>query len=84
MRRIGSKRLEHPIPILVHHHHGFSIVEHFGPEPGRFGNTHGSEIRKQFGLAAAQVILGQAAADVTQVYVERDAEKAREVARLTE
>jgi integrase len=40
-----------------------------------------TEIRKRFGLEAAQVALGHAAADVTRVYGERDAEKGREVAR---
>ncbi|WP_417737272.1 tyrosine-type recombinase/integrase [Rosistilla oblonga] len=49
--------------------------------PNRLRHTRGTEIRKQFGLEAAQVILGHAAADVTQIYAERDAEKAREVAR---
>jgi integrase len=49
--------------------------------PNRLRHTKGTEIRKTFGLEAAQVILGHAAADVTQIYAERDAEKAREVAR---
>jgi integrase len=44
-------------------------------------HTAATLIRKQFGLEAAQVILGHAVADVTQVYAERDAEKARAVAR---
>ncbi|WP_164103544.1 tyrosine-type recombinase/integrase [Candidatus Laterigemmans baculatus] len=49
--------------------------------PNQLRHTRGTEVRKQFGLEAAQVILGHAAADVTQIYAERDAEKAREVAR---
>lgn len=49
--------------------------------PNRLRHTTGTAIRKRFGLEAAQVILGHAAADVTQVYAERDADKAREVAR---
>ncbi len=44
-------------------------------------HSAGTEIRKKFGLEAAQVSLGHATADVTQVYAERDAELAREVAR---
>ena len=44
-------------------------------------HTKATEIRKRFGLDAAQVILGHSFADVTQIYAERDAEKAREVAR---
>jgi integrase len=49
--------------------------------PNQLRHTRGTDIRKRFGLEAAQVILGHAAADVTQVYAERDREKAIEVAR---
>jgi len=49
--------------------------------PNQLRHAAATEIRKRFGLEAAQVILGHAAADVTQVYAERDAEKARQVAR---
>ena len=49
--------------------------------PNQLRHTKATEIRKHFGLEASQVILGHAAADVTQIYAERDAEKAREVAR---
>ena len=51
--------------------------------PNRLRHTRATEIRKEFGLEAAQVILGHSAADVTQVYAERDAAKAIEVARKT-
>lgn len=49
--------------------------------PNRLRHTKATEIRKRFGLDAAQVILGHSFADVTQIYAERDADKAREVAR---
>ncbi len=49
--------------------------------PNQLRHAAATEIRKKFGLEAAQVILGHAAADVTQVYAERDADKAREVVR---
>ncbi|MFC1597687.1 tyrosine-type recombinase/integrase, partial [Planctomycetota bacterium] len=49
--------------------------------PNRLRHAAGTDIRKQFGLEAAQVALGHATADVTQVYAERDAELARRVAR---
>ena len=49
--------------------------------PNQLRHTAATEIRKKFGLEAAQVILGHAAADITQVYAERDADKAREVVR---
>jgi site-specific recombinase XerD len=40
-----------------------------------------TQIRHEFGLEAAQVILGHAKADVTQVYAERDAALAAEIMR---
>lgn len=46
---------------------------------GRQTNS-ATAIRCEFGLEAAQVSLGHAAADVTQVYAERNAELARKVA----
>ena len=49
--------------------------------PNRLRHSAGTEIRKRFGLEAAQVTLGHATADITQVYAERDAELVREVAR---
>lgn len=49
--------------------------------PNQLRHTAATLVRKQFGLEAAQVVLGHAAADVTQVYAERDADKAREVVR---
>jgi len=49
--------------------------------PNQLRHSAATEIRRKFGLEAAQVILGHAAADITQVYAERDAEKAREVVR---
>lgn len=35
-------------------------------------HTHGTEVRKRFGLEAAQAALGHSKADVTQLYAERD------------
>ncbi len=48
--------------------------------PNRLRHNAGTKVRRQFGLEAAQVCLGHASADVTQVYAERDAELARSVA----
>ncbi len=48
--------------------------------PNRLRRSAASAIRKGFGLEAAQVSLGHASADVTQVYAERDADLARRVA----
>ena len=49
--------------------------------PHQLRHTRATEIRKKFGLEAAQVILGHAKADVTQIYAERDLKKAIEVMR---
>jgi integrase len=49
--------------------------------PNRLRHTVGTEVRRAFGLEAAQVTLGHSNAKVTQVYAERDAAKGYEVAR---
>jgi integrase len=49
--------------------------------PNRLRHSAATEIRRHFGLEAAQVALGHAQADVTQVYAERDLRLAAEVAR---
>jgi len=49
--------------------------------PNQLRHSAGTEIRKRFGLEAAQVVLGHAKADVTQVYAERDEQKAKDIAR---
>lgn len=48
--------------------------------PNQLRHTAATEIRKQFGLEAAQVVCGHATADVTQVYAERDLLLAMKVA----
>jgi site-specific recombinase XerC len=57
-------------PVLVPHWH-----------PNQLRHSAATAIRKQFGLEAAQVILGHSRADVTQVYAERDSARAIEVVR---
>ncbi len=47
--------------------------------PNQLRHKAGTEIRRQYGLEAAQVTLGHARADVTQVYAERDFELAKKV-----
>ena len=49
--------------------------------PNRLRHSAGTEIRKRYGLEAAQVVLGHAQADVTQVYAERDLAKAVQIMR---
>ena len=48
--------------------------------PNQLRHTAATEVRKRFGLEAAQVYLGHSKADVTQIYAERDLTKAIEVA----
>ena len=49
--------------------------------PNQLRHTRATEVRRQYGLEAAQVILGHAKADVTQVYAEQDNALAVEVSR---
>ena len=49
--------------------------------PNQLRHSAATDIRHQFGLEAAQVVLGHAKADVTQVYAERDYRLAVEVAK---
>ena len=48
--------------------------------PNQLRHTAGTDVRRQFGLEAAQVFLGHSQANVTQVYAERDLQKGLEVA----
>lgn len=47
--------------------------------PNQLRHAAATRIRKAFGLEAAQVALGHAKADVTQIYAERDLTKATEI-----
>ena len=47
--------------------------------PNQLRHSRATEIRKAFGLEAAQLVLGHAKADVTQIYAERDFEVAQRV-----
>jgi integrase len=49
--------------------------------PNQLRHTHGSEVRKRYGLEAAQVALGHEQANITQIYAERDLSLAERVAR---
>ena len=48
--------------------------------PNQLRHAVGTEVRALFGLEAAQVMLGHAKADVTQIYAERDKQLAIQVA----
>lgn len=47
--------------------------------PNQLRHTFATEIRRHHGLEASQVLLGHAKANVTQVYAERDHDRARKV-----
>ena len=49
--------------------------------PGQLRHATGTRVRARYGLEAAQVILGHAKADVTQLYAETSRTLAKEVAR---
>lgn len=48
--------------------------------PNQLRHAAATRIRKEFGLEAAQIMLGHSQANVTEIYAERDCSKAREVA----
>ena len=47
--------------------------------PHRLRHSRGTEIRKAYGLEAAQAVLGHAELGVTQVYAEVDRQMARKI-----
>ena len=47
--------------------------------PNRLRHSAATNVRQQFGLEAAQSVLGHSKADTTQIYAERDIAKAAEV-----
>ncbi len=63
----------------IHRACDVAAVDRWGPN--RLRHSCGTEVRKRFGLEAAQTVLGHATADVTQVYAERDSALAEEIMR---
>lgn len=51
--------------------------------PNQLRHSRGTEVRRKFGLEAAQVVLGHSQAKVTEIYAESDAELAMKVAAET-
>jgi integrase len=50
-----------------------------GWSPGRLRHNAASHIRREFGLDAAQAVLGHASADVTQIYAEVNHQRAADI-----
>jgi integrase len=49
--------------------------------PHQLRHSLATEIRKKYGIEAAQIALGHARADVTEVYAEKNMEIAKKIAR---
>ena len=49
--------------------------------PNQLRHAAATEIRRRYGLEGAQVTLGHASADVSQIYAERDLSKAEQIMR---
>lgn len=49
--------------------------------PNQLRHAAATEVRREFGLEAAQIVLGHSKADTTQIYAERDLQKGLEVAK---
>ncbi len=57
----------------------YDVIPHW--HPNQLRHSFATRVRRKHGLEAAQVLLGHANANVTQVYAERDMRLAAEVAR---
>ncbi|WP_423838861.1 tyrosine-type recombinase/integrase [Symmachiella dynata] len=51
--------------------------------PNRLRHNAATRIRKEFGIEAAQIILGHSKVDATQVYAERDESRAEKIMKKT-
>jgi len=51
-------------------------LKELGWSPNQLRHTAATKLRREFGLEAAQLVLGHARADVTQIYAERDLTRA--------
>jgi len=78
-RRAGEQYTNDSYRRAIHRACDKAKVERWSPN--RLRHSAATEIRREFGLEAAQVILGHSQANVTQVYAERDLAKGLEVAK---
>ena len=76
-RTVGDRYDTHAYRRAIHRACDKAGIERWSPN--RLRHSAATAIRKQFGLEAAQVTLGHAAADVTQIYAERDLAKAASI-----
>jgi integrase len=86
-RQRGGKNRMHFQPTYTAHSYGTAVAracERAGVTPfavNRVRHTAGTAFRRDFGLEAAQVILGHAQANMTEVYAEKNLALAIDVAR---
>jgi len=78
-RKPGEKYNTNSYRRAIHRACGKAGVECWSPN--RLRHAAATEIRREYGLEAAQIILGHSAADITQVYAERDLFKGLKVAK---
>jgi integrase len=55
------------------------VIPHWHPHQLR--HNRGTEVRRKYGIEAAQVALGHARADVTELYAEKNLEQAKRIAK---
>ena len=67
IEKANKERAEQELPLLPYW------------SPNRLRHTAGTEIRKHYGLEAAQVVLGHSQAAITEIYAERDQQLALKV-----
>jgi integrase len=83
-RRYNKDSFNRAIARAIDKANGERAKEKLDPLPkwssNRLRHSAATDIRREFGLEAAQILLGHAKADVTQVYAERDMKKAADVA----
>ena len=53
---------------------------HALPHSRRLRHNHATNFRREFGLKATQILLGHSKADVTQIYAQRDMNRAAGIA----
>ena len=78
-KKIGDHYTRDSYRRAIHRACDLAGLERWGPN--RLRHSCATEVRRKFGLEAAQIVLGHATADVTQVYAERDAVLAKDVMR---
>ena len=77
--QLGSVRKRHLTAEQAMELRAWQTAHHWAPNQLR--HAAATQVRREFGLEAAQIVLGHSKADVTQVYAERDVAKGVEVAK---